>query len=101
MFTSNYTIEEKKVIVDEWMASGLCRAEFCREKEIKASTFEGWLNHFYPEREKKTNTNNTALIKIQSAAQEKEFEMEYCCAKIRFNQSVLRDVIQALKAING
>ena len=49
MFTPKYTIEEKKEIVDEWKVSGLCMAEFCRRKDINTSTFDGWLNRFYPE----------------------------------------------------
>ena len=101
MFSPNYTIEEKKVIVDECMASGLSRAEFCRRRGINASTFDGWLNRFYPGREKKTQSNCTGLVKIQSAVQDREFVMEYCGARIRFSQSALKDVIQALKTVNG
>ena len=101
MFTPNFTIEEKKVIVDECMASGLSRAEFCRRRGINASTFDGWLNRFYPGREKKTQSNCTG-VKIQSAAaNEREFVMEYGGAKIRFSQSALKDVIQTLKTVNG
>ena len=29
MFTPNYTIEEKRVIVEEWMSSGITMKEFC------------------------------------------------------------------------
>ena len=102
MFTPNFTIEEKKVIVDECMASGLSRAEFCRRRGINASTFDGWLNRFYPGREKKTQSNCTGLVKIQSAAaNESEFVMEYGGAKIRFSQSALQDVIKTLKTVNG
>ena len=102
MFSPNYTIEEKKVIVDECMASGLSRAEFCRRRGINASTFDGWLNRFYPEREKKTQVKSTGLVKIQSAAaNESEFVMEYGGAKIRFSQSALQDVIKTLKSVNG
>ena len=101
MFTPNFTIEEKKVIVDECMASGLSRAEFCRRRGINASTFDGWLNRFYPGREKKTQSN-CRLVKIQSAAaNESEFVMEYGGAKIRFSQSALQDVIKTLKTVNG
>ena len=53
MFTPKYTIEEKRVIVEEWMSSGITMKEFCRRKEINPSTFDGWLNRFYPDREKK------------------------------------------------
>ena len=53
MFTPNYTIEEKRVIVEEWMSSGITMKKFCRRKEINPSTFDGWLNRFYPDREKK------------------------------------------------
>ena len=67
MFTPNYTIEEKRVIVEEWMASGIVRAEFCRNKGINPSTFDGWLNRFYPDREKKTKKRNTAMVKIHEA----------------------------------
>ena len=101
MFTPIYTIEEKKVIVDEWMESGLSMAEFCRRKEISTSTFEGWLNRFYPDREKKIQTKRTGLVKIQSTARERELVMEYCGASIRFGQSALKDVILALNAVNG
>ena len=52
MFAPNYTIEEKRVLVDEWIESSINRAEFCRMKGINTSTFDGWLNRFYPEREK-------------------------------------------------
>ena len=84
------------------MASGLSRAEFCRRRGINASTFDGWLNRFYPEREKKTQVKSTGLVKIQSAAaNEREFVMEYGGAKIRFSQSALQDVIKTLKAVNG
>ena len=41
MFTPNYTIEEKRAIVEEWMASGITMKEFCRRKEINPSTFDG------------------------------------------------------------
>ena len=54
MFTPNYTIEEKRAIVEEWMASGIARAEFCRNNGINPSTFDGWLDRFYPDMEKKT-----------------------------------------------
>ena len=102
MFTPNFTIEEKKVIVDECMASGLSRAEFCRRRGINASTFDGWLNRFYPEREKKTQVKSTGLVRIQSATtNEREFVMEYGGAKIRFSQSALQDVIKTLKTVNG
>ena len=102
MFTPKYTIEEKKEIVDEWKVSGLCMAEFCRRKDINTSTFDGWLNRLYPEREKKTQVKSTGLVKIQSAAaNEREFVMEYGGAKIRFSQSALKDIIQTLKTVNG
>ena len=102
MFTPNYTIEEKRVIVEEWMSLGITMKEFCRGKEINPSTFDGWLNRFYPEREKKTQVKSTGLVKIQSAAaNEREFVMEYGGAKIRFSQSALKDVIQTLKTVNG
>lgn len=84
------------------MASGLSRAEFCRRRGINASTLDGWLNRFYPGREKKTQSNCTGLVKIQSAAaNESEFVMEYGGAKIRFSQSALQDVIKTLKTVNG
>ncbi len=84
-----------------WMASDLSWAEFWRGKGIDTSTFDGWLNRFYPEREKKTCERSSGLVKIQSAAQERELVMEYGGAKIRFCQSALKDVIQVLKAVNG
>ena len=77
MFTPKYTIEEKRVIVEEWMASGIVRAEFCRNKGINPSTFDGWLNRFYPDREKKTKKRQTAMVKIQTAGLDGEFLMEY------------------------
>ena len=101
MFTPKYTIEEKRVIVEEWMSSGITMKEFCRRKEINPSTFDGWLNRFYPGREKKTQSNCTGLVKIQSAVQDREFVMEYCGARIRFSQSALQDVIKTLKTVNG
>ena len=51
--------------------------EFCRRKEINPSTFGGWLNRFYPDREKKTKKRQTAMVKIQSAGLDGEFLMEY------------------------
>ena len=101
MFTPNFTIEEKKVIVDECMASGLSRAEFCRRRGINASTFDGWLNRFYPDREKKTKKRQTSMVKIQSAGLDGEFLMEYRGARIRFSQASLGNVLQALDAVNG
>ena len=71
MFTPNYTIEEKRVIVEEWMSSGITM------KEINPSTFDGWLNRFYPDREKKTKKRQTAMVKIQSTGLDGEFLMEY------------------------
>ena len=101
MFTPNYTIEEKRVIVEEWMASGIVRAEFCRNKGINPSTFDGWLNRFYPDREKKTKKRNTAMVKIHEADLDCEFLMEYIGARIRFSQASLGNVLQALDAVNG
>ena len=101
MFTPNYTIEEKRTIVEEWMASGIVRAEFCRNKGINPSTFDGWLNRFYPDREKKTKKRQTAMVKIQAAGLDGEFLMEYRGARIRFSQASLKDVLQALDAVNG
>ena len=101
MFKSKYTIEEKRVIVEEWMASGISVKEFCRRKEINPSTFDGWLNRFYPDREKKTKKRNTAMVKIQAAGLDGEFLMEYRGARIRFSQASLKDVLQALDAVNG
>ena len=101
MFTPNYTIEEKRVIVEEWMASGIVRAEFCRNKGINPSTFDGWLNRFYPDREKKTKKRNTAMVKIHEADHDGEFLMEYRGARIRFSQASLGNVLQALDAVNG
>lgn len=101
MFTPNYTIEEKRTIVEEWMASGIVRAEFCRNKGINPSTFDGWLNRFYPDREKKTKKRQTAMVKIQAAGLDGEFLMEYRGARIRFSQSSLGNVLQALDAVNG
>ena len=101
MFTPNYTIEEKRVIVEEWMASGIVRAEFCRNKGINPSTFDGWLNRFYPDREKKTKNRNTAMVKIHEADLDCGFLMEYRGARIRFSKASLRDVLQALDAVNG
>ena len=101
MFTPNYTIEEKRVIVEEWMASGIVRAEFCRNKGINPSTFDGWLNRFYPDREKKTKKRNTAMVKIHEADHDGEFMMEYRGARIRFSQASLGNVLQALDAVNG
>ena len=94
-------VKTKRVLVDEWIESSINRAEFCRMKGINTSTFDGWLNRFYPEREKKTCERSSGLVKIQSAAQERELAMEYGGAKIRFCQSALKDVIQVLKAVNG
>ena len=51
--------------------------EFCRSKEINPSTFGGWLNRFYPDREKKTKKRQTAMVKIQTAGLDGEFLMEY------------------------
>ena len=101
MFTPNYTIEEKRTIVEEWMASGIVRAEFCRNKGINPSTFDGWLNRFYPDREKKTKKRQTAMVKIQAAGLDDEFLMEYRGARIRFSQAALGNVLQALDAVNG
>ena len=101
MFTPNYTIEEKRVIVEEWMASGIVRAEFCRNKGINPSTFDGWLNRFYPDREKKTKKRQTAMVKIHEADLDGEFLMEYRGARIRFSQASLGNVLQALDAVNG
>ena len=101
MFTPKYTIEEKRVIVEEWMASGIVRAEFCRNKGINPSTFDGWLNRFYPDREKKTKKRNTAMVKIHEADLDCGFLMEYRGARIRFSKASLRDVLQALDAVNG
>ena len=101
MFTPNYTIEEKKVIVDEWMESGISMAEFCRRRKINDSTFVGWLDRFYPDREKKTQTKRMGLVKIKAAAQDREIVMEYAGARIRFSQSALKDVIHVLNAVNG
>lgn len=101
MFTPNYTIEEKRTIVEEWMASGIVRAEFCRNKGINPSTFDGWLNRFYPDREKKTKKRQTAMVKIQAADLDGEFLMEYRGARIRFSQASLGNVLQALDAVNG
>ena len=101
MFTPNYTIEEKRVIVEEWMASGIVRAEFCRNKGINPSTFDGWLNRFYPDREKKTKKRNTAMVKIHEADHDGEFLMEYRGARIRFSQASMGNVLQALDAVNG
>lgn len=101
MFTPNYTIEEKRTIVEEWMASGIVRAEFCRNKGINPSTFDGWLNRFYPNREKKTKKRQTAMVKIQAAGLDGEFLMEYRGARIRFSQASLGNVLQALDAVNG
>ena len=101
MFTPNYTIEEKRTIVEEWMTSGIVRAEFCRNKGINPSTFDGWLNRFYPDREKKTKKRQTAMVKIQAADLDGEFLMEYRGARIRFSQASLGNVLQALDAVNG
>ena len=101
MFTPNYTIEEKRTIVEEWMASSIVRAEFCRNKGINPSTFDGWLNRFYPDREKKTKKRQTAMVKIQAADLDGEFLMEYRGARIRFSQASLGNVLQALDAVNG
>ena len=101
MFTPNYTIEEKRVIVEEWMSSGTTMKEFCRSKEINPSTFDGWLNRFYPDREKKTKKRNTAMVKIHEADLDCGFLMEYRGARIRFSKASLRDVLQALDAVNG
>ena len=101
MFTPNYTIEEKRTIVEEWMASSIVRADFCRNKGINPSTFDGWLNRFYPDREKKTKKRQTAMVKIQSAGLDGEFLMEYRGARIRFRQASLGNVLQALDAVNG
>lgn len=101
MFTPNYTIEEKRVIVEEWMSSGTTKKEFCRRKEINPSTFDGWLNRLYPDREKKTKKRQTAMVKIQAAGLDGEFLMEYRGARIRFSQASLGNVLQALDAVNG
>ena len=101
MFTPNYTIEEKRVIVEEWMSSGITMKEFCRRKEINPSTFGGWLNRFYPDREKKTKKRNTAMVKIHEADLDCGFLMEYIGARIRFSQASLRNVLQVFAAING
>ena len=61
MFAPNYTIEEKRVLVDEWIESSINRAEFCRMKGISTSTFDGWLNRFYPEREKEAGCSLTVI----------------------------------------
>ena len=101
MFTPKYTIEENRVIVEEWMSSGITMKEFCRRKEINSSTFDGWLNRFYPDREKKTKKRQTSMVKIQTAGLDDEFLMEYRGARIRFSQASSKDVRQALDAVNG
>ena len=101
MFKSKYTIEEKRVIVEEWMASGISVNQFCRSNDINPSTFDGWLNRFYPDMEMKTRKRNTAMVKIQSAGLDGEFLMEYRGARIRFSQASLGNVLQALDAVNG
>lgn len=95
---SNYkTIEEKKVIVDEWKATGLSMAEFCRRKELSSSTFEGWLNRCYPDRERKVQAPaNRNMVKIQPPASRSDCMMEYRGARIHFSQSNMKDVLSAL-----
>ena len=101
MFTPKYTIEEKRVIVEEWMSSGITMKEFCRRKEINPSTFDGWLNRFYPDREKKIKKRQTSMVKIQIAGLDGESLMEYRGAMIRFSQASLKDVFQTLDAVNS
>ena len=93
MFTPNYTIEEKRVIVEEWMSSGITMKEFCRRKEINPSTFGGWLNRFYPDREKKTKKRQTAMVKIQAAGLDGEFLMEYRGARTRIQPSIIGECV--------
>ena len=75
--------------------------EFCRRKEINPSTFDGWLNRFYPDMEKKTKKRQTAMVKKRAAGLDGEFLMEYRSARIRFSQSSLGNVLHALDAVNG
>lgn len=67
--------------------------EFCRRKEINPSTFDGWLNRFYPDREKKTNKRQTAMVKIQAAGLDGEFLMEYKGARTRIQPSIIGECV--------
>ena len=101
-FVPTLSIEEKRAIVEEWRGLDLTMSEFCRRKELSASTFEGWLNKFYPDRAKKTQQNKCMdLVKIQESRPERVLEMQYKGATIRFAQSSLREVLQVLDAVNG
>ncbi len=52
------SIDEKQKLLKEWKESGKNAAVFCREKEIRPTTFYGWIK-----REKKKNNSGFVEIK--------------------------------------
>ena len=52
------SINEKQKLLSEWKESGKSAAMFCREKEIKPTTFYGWIK-----REKKKSRGSFVEIK--------------------------------------
>jgi transposase-like protein len=43
LFTSKYTKEERKALVEQWKSSGQTRYSFAKAHEIKESTFCHWV----------------------------------------------------------
>ena len=91
------SINEKQKLLAEWKESGKSAAMFCREKEIKPTTFYGWIK-----REKKESNSGFVQIKkvLKPAIQSEDISIEKGSLKIKLPanliESHLEKIIKAL-----
>ena len=64
-----YTKEQRRIHLAEWKELGISGKEFCRQKNIKPSTFYSWLKIERQLEKKKSSSANSSFIPVKVAAQ--------------------------------
>ena len=100
MSESLFTEEEKKDYLNDWKESGLSRAEYCRDRCLSPSTFQGWVRKYLPEEVGKLKKKgDQGFVKL--SGKESSLSMDYRGARIYFPMASLSSVLSTLQSING
>ena len=91
------SINEKQRLLKEWKESGKSAALFCREKEIRPTTFYGWIKR----ERKKSNTGFVQIKKyVKPAIRSEDISIEKDNLKIKLPANLigshLEKIIKAL-----
>ena len=89
-----YTAEERASFLEEWRESGISGGQFCREKDIRPTTFYNWTK-----KERQKQNGNSGYIKLQKleiATPKNEITLQHGSWKIILQPGFSREDVMAV-----